>query len=345
MKPGDSKFSRSSKKGSVILLILMLITVVSYLLIRFIERAGVEVQTEGYYTQRDNLRRDAWSMMEVCIAVLADVKEIEGSLYSPAQGWGDPLSYAEIEPPEGMSVSFKFIDESAKMGINELDEAAWFLLFDEMGFETDENQELSSILLDWIDEDDDARIDGAESRDYSTSEMDMSAANAPLESLNELKHLILFDQLFFDENGDPNGYFKRLEEVLTVHEITTVNINAASDLTLKALVGLNDTEIDTVRDYLLGDDGVANTEDDNYLESAAELTEIGAGVDENISIGFVISVLTIEVTVREGGSSYTLIGTLNTESTASVETSDGESNIEYPFLFLEIRERAGIDTL
>ncbi|MCH6257516.1 type II secretion system protein GspK [Puniceicoccaceae bacterium K14] len=345
MRWSKSQSKTSPKRGSVILLILMLITVVSYLLIRFIERAGVEVQTEGYYTQRDNLRRDAWSMMEVAIAVLADVKEIEGSLYSPAQGWGNPLSYAEVEPPEGLQVSFNFIDESAKVGINQLDEASLFLLFDEMEFEPDESQELSDVLLDWIDEDDDARIDGAESRDYSTSELEMNPANAELESLEELKYLILFDELFFDENGDPNAKFRRLEQSLTVHEIESVNINAASDLALRSLVGLSETATENVREYLNGDDEIPNTADDNYFESADELASIAAGVDEGISVDFQISVLTIEVTVQQGGGSYTLIGTITTESTASVETSDGESNIEYPFLFLEIRERPGIDVL
>lgn len=327
------------------MLILMLISVVSYMLIRFIERAGVEVQTEGYYTQRDNLRRDAWSMMEVAVAVLADVKAIDNALYSPAQGWNDPLAYAEIEAPDGIEVTFRFIDESAKVGINQLDEGSLFLLFDEMEFEADDNQELSAVLLDWIDADDDARLDGGEARDYSTSDLEMSPANAPLKSLEELKYLLLWNEIFFDDTGSPNENFRVLENSLTVFEIERVNVNAASDLALKTLVGFNDLEIDAIREYLLGDDKVANTEDDNYFESSDELLSVSGGDGESLPVDFVISVLTIEVTVRQGGSSYTLVGTLNTESTASVESSDNDGNIEYPFLFLEIKERPGIDVL
>ena len=62
------------------LMVLVLIIVVSYVLTKFVERAQVEVQGEGYYVERARLSLQAWSMLEVAVAVLADVETIDEAL-------------------------------------------------------------------------------------------------------------------------------------------------------------------------------------------------------------------------------------------------------------------------
>ena len=142
------------KRGSILLMVLVLIIIVSYVLTKFVERANVAIQGEGYYVERSRLRLHAWSYLEIIVAVLADVKAIDNAIYAPSQGWANPLEYAQIEVPAGLNVTIEFIDESAKPSINELDEGSLFLLFDEMGFDLDVSQPLANTLLDWIDEDD-----------------------------------------------------------------------------------------------------------------------------------------------------------------------------------------------
>lgn len=336
----DSNRCRS-KKGSILLMVLVLIIVLSYVLTKFVERAQVEVQGEGYYVERTRLRLQAWSILEVVVAVLADVKAIDEAIYAPAQGWGDPIDYSKIEIPEGMNVTFEFIDESSKLSINELDEGSLFLLFDEMDFDLDVSQTLTNTLLDWIDEDDDARIDGAESREYSTTELEMHPANGPLRSLDELSSVIGFKDHFFDENGFPNDNFKRLSEVVTYHPVLQLNVNSASPLALQSLAGLNEIQVETIQDYLAGLDGESGTSDDNYFANEGEMTDVIGEIERGIPITQQISVLTVKVTVQEKGSSYSLIGTFNTdtETTENGETGD----LEYPFVFLELREEPGIN--
>mgnify|MGYP006078005053 CR=1 FL=1 len=325
-------------------MILVLITMASYVLVRFIERAAIEVQGEGYYVERTRLRLDAWSMMEVAVAVLADVKEIEGALYSPAQGWQDPLKYSEIQPKEGLKVTFEFLDESAKMGINVVDEGALFLLFDEMGFDINDSQELSDALLDWIDEDDDERLGGAESREYSKGDIEMRASNQPLRSLQELKYVLGFKRHFFDESGIPNANFSMLSEVFTTYNVERINVNSARPLALMTLGGLGELQVKAIYDYLDGVDNVIGTGDDNYFASQEEMMEIVNELDDAIAIDFQISVLTIKVTVQEGGSAYTLVGTLDLNQTASIDATGEEGgSLEYPFLFLELREQPGMN--
>ena len=100
------------ERGSILLMVLVLIVVVSFALTMFIEKAEVEIKSEGYYVKRSELRKDAWSMLEVAVAVLADVKAIDAALYSPTQGWDNPLEYAQVELRDGLEVRFEFVGET-----------------------------------------------------------------------------------------------------------------------------------------------------------------------------------------------------------------------------------------
>lgn len=322
-------------------MVLVLILVVSFMLTRFVERTHAEIQGEGYYVERARLRLHAWSMMEVAVAALADVKAINGSLHSPAQGWGDILDYTKVEVPEGLTVSFEFIDESAKLNINSLDEGSLLLLFDQMGFDLDISQTLTNTFLDWIDSDDQARIDGAESFEYSIGGLDMHPSNQPIESLEELYSVIGFRELFFDDDGLPNDLFQQLSDVVTCHQVTRLNANSANTLALMALAGLGEDQAYIIEEHLKGLDEEMGTEDDNYIADNQELQDVVGDLPRGIPLNSQISVLTIKVTVQERSNAFTLIGTINTQTQAS-GSSNGD-NLQYPFVFLEVKEEPGMN--
>lgn len=341
-RPGSVSRLGNSKRGSVLLLVLVLIVVVSFALTMYIERAQVEIKGEGYFVKRNELRKDAWSMLEVAVAVLADVKAIDKAIYAPTQGWNDPLDYAQVEPREGLDVKIEFVDESGKANINTLELDSLILLFDELGFELDIASQLSNVLLDWIDEDDETRIDGAESREYSTLELDAHPANQPLKSLDELRYLFGFQDLFFDENGSPLPIFNQLAGAVTTYEVQSLNVNSASSLALRAIADLDEFDKQSLDEFMEGFDGKLGTGDDNYFASQDDVAAVLVDIPEGAPIGFQISVLTIKVTVSEGGYSYTLIGTLDLQTEApAIEGEEG--NLRYPFLFLELREEPGAD--
>lgn len=328
------------KRGSILLMVLVLIIVVSFALTMFIEKAGVELMTEGYYVKRAELRREAWSMMEVAVAVLADVKAIDNQLYAPTQGWRDPLGYARVTPREGLEVKFEFVDESGKVNINSLDRDSLILLFEELGFDLGICSKLSDVLLDWTDADDEARMEGAESREYSTLELDAHPANKPLKSLDELRYLFVFGDMFFDEDGQPLPVFRQLEQAVTTFDVTTLNVNSASSLALRAMADLDVYDKQAIDQFLKGVDGELGTVDDNYFASADDVSAVLVDIPDGAPLGFQISVLTVKVRVSEAGYSYTLIGTMNLQTEApALEQSGG--NLRYPFLFLELREQAG----
>ncbi len=330
----------NGRGGAILLMVLMLIVVVTFTLTIFIERAEVDIKGEGYYVKRSELRLDAWSMLEVAVATLADVKQIEGGLYAESQGWGNPLEYCRVVPREGLRVTYEFVDESGKMNLNMMGEDSLILLFGELGFDLDVGMRLTSVLLDWIDEDDETRIDGAESREYSSLELKSSPANRPLRSLDELRYLFVFKDVFFDENGLPLPVFEQLESSSTVFDVGQLNVNSASPLALRAMADLDDLDISLIDSYLKGLDGLRGTADDNFFTTRDDLAAVLGEVPAGSNLANQISVLTIKVTVEESGYSYTLVGTMNVQSEApALEESGG--NLRYPFLFLELRELAG----
>src|SRR3954462_6185339 len=91
----------SRRRGSVIVVVLALITFAAFFLGRFIERSMTELLVESRVRQSERLRVDAHSVLELTLAVLADYQALDNGLRSPAQGWGNPLANADFTPRVG----------------------------------------------------------------------------------------------------------------------------------------------------------------------------------------------------------------------------------------------------
>lgn len=343
---------RPSRRGAVLLVVLVVVMVLSAMLIQFIEKGLVEISTEGHYVRRDRLRIEAYSALETTIGVLADYIAVDGGLTTPAQGWGKPLEIAEYTPREGLTVDVSFLDESGKLPLSTIDEGTLYLLFHEMGLPAEEGLTLTSSLLDWIDADDETRIEGAESDLYSSAEWPYVAGNQPIRRLSELSVVEGFRELFFDEYGRPNEFFRIFSETVSVYSDGTLNANSITDLALRAYAGFGDLEIQALNDYLAGPDGVRGTQDDRYFATPAELSKVFPQIPEGVELGAGTSLLRIRVEVSQGSADTTFAleavvrpgqGGTGGQSTGPGQGGGSltEAKVTYPFVFLEIREDVG----
>jgi general secretion pathway protein K len=343
---------RPRRRGAVLLVVLVVVMVLSAMLIQFIERGLVEISTEGHYVRRDRLRIEAYSALETTIGVLADYMAVDGGLSTPAQGWGKPLEIAEYVPRDGLTVTVSFTDESGKLPLATIDEGTLYLLFNEMGFPAEEGLTLTSSLLDWIDADDETRIEGAESDLYSSAEWPYVAGNQPIRKLSELSVVEGFRELFFDEFGRPNDFFRIFSETMSVYSDGTLNANSISDLALRAYVGFGDAQIQALNDYLAGLDGIRGTDDDRYFASPAELSKVFPEIPQGVQMGSGTTLLRIRVEVSEGSADTTFAleavvrpgqgGTDGqSQGPGQREGSLTDAQVTYPFVFLEIREDVG----
>ena len=85
------------RKGSVLIFVLAIIVLLSVLAMRLLEETVREMEHVSQFHRRDDLRLQAYSALEVALGVLEEWKMVEGQLFSPSQGWANPLSYAEIQ--------------------------------------------------------------------------------------------------------------------------------------------------------------------------------------------------------------------------------------------------------
>ena len=356
--PAPGADARPRRSGSVLLFVLVLVVVTAAAVLKFSEHAIGEMAGEGYYVQRNRLRGEAYSALEATLAVLAQFREIDGGLYAPAQGWGDPLAQAGYEPEGGREVTVEFADENAKLPLRnaELAEPAFVALFASLGFEPGEVDVLTDSLLDWIDADDTPRPFGAEKDDYLRGDPPHVAANRAPRSFAELAAVQGFSDLMFTESGRPNERCEAFMRRTSLWSDGTINLNTVPDETLRASGLFDDRQLASLGRALDTADGDRGTAGGRYYRSLSELADQAGEIPGNGMFGVQTEVLGIVVTVRERQAEFRLRAVVRTDSTGSTsaKTRNGvnkqpsgtatgrigvaNATIEYPFRFLELVE-------
>ncbi|HEY5551246.1 MAG TPA: hypothetical protein VIK52_05125 [Opitutaceae bacterium] len=314
------------RRGAVLLLVLVIIAITATAILSFTERALTEISGEGYYSQRDRLRGDAYSALEVSLAVLNDFKAIDGGLYSPQQGWENPLAYAALVPREGLEIEVEFADENSRLPLLAGGTAEpWLLvLFTDLGFQSDEIAVLTDSLLDWIDEDDNPRLLGAESEEYLRSDLPHIAANRMPTRLEELSAAIGWSHLMFNEAGLPNARFEEFKRLVSVYSSGPINLNTASERVLRATGSFSDPELLALRDAFPERQGGA-PRGRGYYTSTGELAGVTGALPTMIKLGVKIEVMSVTVTVREGEAEFRVRAVVQVDGTsgANARTRQG----------------------
>ncbi len=166
------------KRGSILVFILALIVLLSVLCMRLMQETVQELRHVSQFHRRDDLRMHAYSALDVAVGALNEFMMLEKTLYAPSQGWGDPLSYAEITPLDSrVQWSISLIDESGKVPISAISEKDLVSLFAIMRAEEDslvnedDGQLFYDTLMDWQDADEEERDEGAEDGFYEDLEI------------------------------------------------------------------------------------------------------------------------------------------------------------------------------
>lgn len=346
--------NRRFRRGSVLLFVLVLIVVVAAAILKFSERAMSEMAGEGYYVQRDRLRGEAYSALEASLAVLAQYREIDGGLYAPAQGWGDPLVQAGYEPAADRTVTVEFADENAKLALKSADmaEPALVGLFTDLGFDPAEVDVLTDSLLDWIDADDNTRPYGAEKEDYLRTDPAHVAGNRAPRSFAELAAVQGFADLMFTETGRPTPRLEEFMRRVSLWSDGNLNLNTVSDDVLRVSGLFDDKVLSSLSLVLDTPDAPRGSVEGRYFRSLSELAEKVGELPSGLNLGVRTTVLGIVVTVRERQAEYRLRAIVRTDATGTNGTAardrvdsggraaatDVGSEIEYPFKFLELVE-------
>jgi general secretion pathway protein K len=352
--------SEKRREGAVLLIVLGVILLASWMLVQIIARVSEEVALRGEDEQNDALQASAFQALEITMGVLAEIKLLDGGLYSPVQGWGNPLGYAgftayavsnelesaeqdeldvggmdEIVPfafPPGIQVTVELRDESGRFPLNTTSEERWKLLFEEMEIQSSDAAILTDSLLDWIDADDETRLNGAEKGTYQRRDPAYLPANAPIVNLLDLQLIEGFDRLFFDEDGVPNDLYRTFSECITVINGEAVNLNTAHPLVLEVMGEELDFEPERISDFLAGIDLEPGTVDDNVLRPGLDDPDLPTDNEgEPLDFSTTSRFLTVYITAMSAGTVFNLSARLDTETPS-------EQHI-YPMTILDLQTK------
>ncbi|MBP5542517.1 MAG: general secretion pathway protein GspK [Kiritimatiellae bacterium] len=241
------------KSGSALILVLWVIGLLSMIVVSFAFDAHLEGKLISSSRRRMKANYYALSGFELAKSFLDHSREITGDetdqekeedqRYEQAIslhfGRTVQLSHDFTEADGETVVGTVTVDiepiESLR-NVNKLTEEDWERIFERvMGLPETYWPDLIDSFFDWTDEDDTERENGAETEDYyETLPKPYAAANAPLDSVRELRLIKGFDEAILtggiydpDRTGQSNLVISNgVQRLLTVYGEGKVNINA-----------------------------------------------------------------------------------------------------------------------
>jgi general secretion pathway protein K len=136
---------------------------------------------------------------------------------------------------QGAELRVTIFDESAKVNLNAAPTVLLKGLFRVVGLAETDADALADAVADWRDPDDLRSLHGAEKDDYAAAGRDYGPANAPFETIDELR-LVL---------GMSDELFRKLELLVTVYsQQAGVNTAVAPREVLLALPGTTPEQVD-----------------------------------------------------------------------------------------------------
>ncbi len=131
---------------------------------------------------------------------------------------------------DGVKVEVSAIDERGKLDINATDELTLANLFTGNGLEPDQAEVLAAAVMDWRDEDELERVNGAEEEAYLAAGLEMGPANRSFIMTEELLQVIGMDYEFYRKLepgitvyslvGEPDPAFAPVQALMAMPDIT-----------------------------------------------------------------------------------------------------------------------------
>ncbi len=293
---------RHRRRGSIIVAVLAFIVLFSFIVLAFQQEALSKIRYSGLFQHRDDLRAQAFSTLEATLAVINALREIDGGLYAPVQGWGNPRRFLDLPEEDGIRLSVTVTDESGRIPLRDVEYETLIRVFEYLELDMLEGQTLADTLLDWMDEDDEARIRGFDGDDYLRLNPPYRPRNAPLRTWDELELVYGYRDAFWDEDGNAKPQLRRFRNLFSLDHTDPVNVNTASQDVLAVLHELNAVDAYMIQDYRAGADGQLGTAEDRPIRSRDELFF----PTRSRLAGYESSLLRVEVEARRGEARFLL---------------------------------------
>lgn len=288
------------RRGTVLIVVLVLVALAGATLARLLEENALELTLAAREADRSRLRAEAWGELELALAVLAEVRNVDrGRLHAPEQGWGDPRAHLGTAPRDGLRVTYVWEVENGKLPLPDLAEADLALLFRALGRPGPEADTLADALMGWTrpghEPDDDRAADDA----YDQAMIPYRAPRRSLRSFEELRAVGVAREAFFDSSGRPTALLEDFRRVVSLHRFPATSANHAEPEALQVL-GFSAEGIAKARAYR-AEASVRPRDAAPYFRSREEaLSVLGGGNGQRVTS--LIQLLRLTVVVQDGRS-------------------------------------------
>jgi general secretion pathway protein K len=236
---------RSGERGVALIVVLWIFIFLFVVAFEFSTAAREEAsaahrfneETEGYYLAVAGFERGLYEFLN---------RPAQNAALKQAQNEEDVSDGAWREYTLGDGAfRVRLVDEGAKININRVNEETLRRIFSHLGLDGAHRDSLVAAIMDWRDEDELHRVNGAENDYYAALTPAYTARNGPLDSVDDLLWIKgVTRELFFgiSESAAPKPDQPRgiaLRDIFTVDSaIDRVNLRTASAEVIHALVGI-----------------------------------------------------------------------------------------------------------
>ena len=287
------------RRGSVIIVVLVLITLASLLLARFMEDNSLELSMATHEADRRRLRADAQSELELALAVIAEIRSIDlNKIHAPSQGFDDPHAYAGFPPRDGLQVQFDYEDESAKLPLSVLTKNDLIQLLYSLGMEQRDAERVADAIVAWQSKSYESLEEEASDAAYQRATLSFRPARRPIRSFEEFRSIGVAKELFFDERGRATPIFQAFKACVSLYTFPQANINTASDAVLLSQ-GLDENQLALIRERQ-AEIGRRIVGTPPYFRVADEVRQLIGGGANLQKFDDEIILMWVRVTVKEG---------------------------------------------
>jgi hypothetical protein len=275
----------------------------TFALVTFMEKASVDLLVDQRDVLTRRLRMEAYSALEVTLAVLNVFRETGNGLRSSAEGWHDPLTFAGYTPAEGRVVEVAFEDESGKISLPHANPVILTNLFKHWGILQADAEGLADAMLGWTKRN--HVYTSAVQPNYESGAIPYLAPGRSMRSFQELAAIEKVRETFYDADGRPNDLWKRFANSVSLLDFQRPNLNGAKPDTLAALGQFDETQRQNLGDYLSGQ-GTYVSQGPGFFQSPAEAQRIAGPTGDTGAFATTISALRVMITVRDGRTEFKL---------------------------------------
>lgn len=277
---------RRNQDGFALIAVLWLIAILSLAAITTLRVISFDMQVA---TAKVHGSR-AFQLAEMGIAI--------GS--NPAVERDDPLLH-RVDEANNEEVHVSILSEGARFNVNSLvfaeDKTLLRSIFIHWGLDLDAAQALSDAFTDWVDEDDEVALNGAEIEDYEKAGRLNQPFNRPFYDIEEMALVMGMDEI---ETLRPDW-----RNWFTVWSSGTLDINEADPELISVAAEVTPEQASIIPETVRGTDGIRDTEDDvpfQDVASALSLLGIGGETGQMIAQRFTVEDTTTRIisTARSG---------------------------------------------